>query len=235
MKIRTKEIKKDTFNLMRELKEGISHVFNFSPIRHILFLLGLVSFLGAPYQVLMPVFAKDIFHGGPEALSLLVAAAGAGALTGAIYLASRKSVIGLSKLIALSSGMFGLGLVLFSLSRVFWLSLFIVFVSAFFMMAQMASSNTILQTIAEEDKRGRVMSFYTMAFMGTVPFGSLLAGFLASKIGAPYTLLLGGLCCMAGSFGFSKQRKALGALVRPIYIKKGIIPEVAKGLQSATQ
>jgi MFS family permease len=235
MKLRRKEARKDSFNLGRELKEGIVYVLEFSPIRHILFLLGLVSFLGAPYQVLMPVFAKDIFHGGPEALSLLVAFAGAGALTGAIYLASRKSVLGLSKLIAISSGMFGLGLVVFSLSRVFWFSLGIVFISGFFMMVQMASSNTILQTIAEEDKRGRVMSFYTMAFMGTVPFGSLLAGFLASKIGAPHTLFIGGLCCMAGSFGFSRQRKALGAVVRPIYIKKGIIPEVAKGLQSASQ
>ena len=102
-------------------------------------------------------------------------------------------------------------------------------------MVQMASSNTILQTIAEEDKRGRVMSFYTMAFMGTVPFGSLLAGFLASKIGAPHTLFIGGLCCIAGSFGFSRQRKALKAAVHPIYVKKGIIPEVAKGLESASQ
>ena len=235
MKIRKKEVRKDHFNLGRELKEGIVYVFNFSPIRHILFLLGLVSFLGTPYQVLMPIFAKDIFHGGPQALSFLVAAAGAGALTGAIYLANRKSVVGLSKLIAISSGMFGLGLIVFSLSRVFWFSLGIVFISGFFMMVQMASSNTILQIIAEEDKRGRVMSFYTMAFMGTVPFGSLLAGFLASKIGAPHTLLIGGFCCIIGSFGFVRQRKALKAAVHPIYVKKGIIPEVATGLQSASQ
>lgn len=235
MKIHKKEFKHGPLKLMHELKEGFSYVFHFPPLRHILLLLSLVSFLGTPYQILMPIFAKDIFHGGPETLSWLVAAAGVGALIGAVYLASRKSVVGLSKIIAVSSGLFGLGLIIFALSRVLWFSLFIVLISGFFMLIHMASSNTILQTIAEDDKRGRVMSFYAMAFMGTMPFGSLLAGYLASKIGAPYTLLIGGVCCIAGSFGFSKQLKSLRAAVHPIYVRKGIIPEVAKGLQSASQ
>lgn len=235
MKIPKREVKKGPIKLSRELKEGFMYVLYFPPLRHILFLLGLVSFLGTPYQILMPVFAKDIFHGGPKTLSLLVAAAGAGALIGAVYLASRKTVIGLSKIIAISSGLFGFGLVIFSVSNILWFSLAIVVVCGFFMMVHMASSNTILQTIAEEDKRGRVMSFYAMAFMGTVPFGSLLAGILASKIGAPQTLFIAGLCCAAGSLGFFKQLEKVRSMIRPIYIKKGIIPEVAKGLQSASQ
>jgi len=234
MHVRLSSIPHKRSHFLAELRTGFAYVIKFSPIRHILFLLGIVSFLGTPYQVLMPIFARDIFLGGPQTLSLLVAMAGAGALTGAVYLASRKSIVGLGKMIAVSSGMFGLGLMIFSFSHIFWFSLGVVFMAGFFMMVQMAASNTILQTISDEDKRGRVMSFYTMAFMGMVPFGSLAAGSLAAKIGAPWTLCLGGLCCMLGAVGFARQLPGVRKVIRPIYIKKGIIPEVVQGIQSAS-
>lgn len=221
--------------LMEELKEGITYALNFPPIRSILLLLGLISLAGIPYTVLMPVFAKDVLKGGPHTLGYLMAASGTGALAGAIYLATRKSVQGLGKLIAWSAAIFGVGLVIFSFSQVLWLSLLLMIITGFGMITEMASSNTVLQTIVEDDKRGRVMSFYAMAFMGMVPIGSLLAGSLASKIGAPYTVMIGGICCLAGSVWFARILPYLREITRPIYIKKGIIPEVARGIQTATE
>jgi MFS family permease len=220
-------------HVFHELKEGFSYAFNFSPIKSILILLALISLMGVPYQVLMPVFARDIFLGGARTLGFLIAMSGIGALTGAIYLAARKSVLGLAKIIAISAALFGIGIAAFAFSRILWLSMAILLFSGFGMMVQMASSNTVLQTIVEEDKRGRVMSFYTMSFMGMAPFGSLLAGSLASKIGAPNTLFLGGLCCIIGALIFARKLPSLREKIHPIYAKKGIIPEVAKGIQSA--
>jgi MFS family permease len=233
MKIAQNTAKSKTRRIFRELKEGFNYAFNFFPIKIILMLLALISLVGVPYQILMPVFARDIFHGGPHTLGFLVAMSGVGALAGALYLAARKSVVGLGRVIALTSGLFGFGIIAFSLSRVLWISLAILLLSGFGMMVQMASSNTVLQTIVEEDKRGRVMSFYTMSFMGMSPFGSLLAGSLASKIGAPNTLLLGGLCCVAGALIFTTKLRSIREKIHPIYARKGIIPEVAEGIQSA--
>ena len=148
---------------------------------------------------------------------------GIGALFGAIFLASRKSVLGLGRIIVIASGLFGIGLIAFSLSRVLVISLLLMVPIGFGMMVQMTSSNTILQTIVEEDKRGRVMSFYAMAFMGMVPFGSLLAGSLANRIGAPYTVMIGGMSCILGSLLFARKLPALRVMVRPIYVQKGIV------------
>jgi MFS family permease len=220
-------------HIAHEIKEGFRYAFNFVPIKYILILLALVSLMGVPYQVLMPVFARDIFHGGPTTLGFLVAMSGVGALTGALYLAGRRSVVGLGRIIAATACLFGLGIIAFSFSRILWLSMIILLFSGFGMMVQMASSNTVLQTIVDEDKRGRVMSFYTMAFMGMSPFGSLLAGSLANKIGAPHTLLFGGACCIIGAAIFTSKLPSIRRQVRPIYMKKGIIPEVAKGMQAA--
>jgi MFS family permease len=136
--------------------------------------------------------------------------------------------------IAVSAGLFGIGLLAFSVSRVLWMSLLFMLLTGFGMVLQFAASNTVLQTIVDDDKRGRVMSLFTMAFAGAAPFGSLLAGGLASRIGAPATLLLGGVCCISGSLLFARALPALREMVRPIYARKGIIPEVASGLQSAT-
>ena len=233
MKVTKKDVRSQTRDIFLELKEGVSYAFNFSPIKHILLLLALVSLMGVPYQVLMPVFAKDIFHGGAHTLGFLVAMSGIGALIGAIYLAARKSVLGLGRIIAYSAAFFGVGIIIFSLSRQLWLSMLLLLLCGFGMMIQMASSNIVLQTIVDEDKRGRVMSFYTMSFMGMSPFGCLLAGSLASKIGATNTLLFGGAACILGAILFASKLPSIREKIHPIYAKKGIIPEVAKGIQSA--
>ncbi len=221
-------------HILLELKDGFIYAFSFVPIKWILILLALISVMGVPYQVLMPIFARDIFHGGPHTLGFLMAMSGFGALVGAIYLAARKSVIGLGRIVALTAGLFGITIIAFSLSRVLWFSMTIIFISGFGMMVNMASCNTILQTIVDEDKRGRVMSFYTMAFMGTMPFGSLLAGSLASTLGAPKTLLFGGVCCVLGAILFLIKLPLIRKGIRPIYAQKGIIPEVAQGIQSVS-
>jgi MFS family permease len=201
----------------------------------VLLLLALVSLVGIPYTVLMPVFANDVLHGGPNTLGLLMAASGVGALVGAMSLAARRSVLGLGKFIPLMAGVFGAGLIAFSFSRVLWLALALMIVTGLGFMVQMAASNTVLQTIVDEDKRGRVMSFYTMAFMGTAPFGSLLAGSVAERIGAPHTLLFGGIGCILGALWFAKSLPALRRDVRPIYVKIGILPEMATGIQQSTE
>jgi MFS family permease len=231
MRIKPRETHTTHRHILHELKEGYEYATGFAPIRSILMLIALVSLIGTPYTTLMPVFAKDIFHGGPYTLGFLMAASGSGALLGAIYLASRKSVLGLGRMITVAASLFGAGLIAFSLSRIFWLSVPFLLVIGFGMISQMASSNTVLQTIVEDDKRGRIMSFYAMAFTGTMPFGSFLSGSLASRIGAPNTLLIGGLACILGSIMFGRQLPKLRPLVRSVYVKKGILPEEALGFE----
>jgi len=211
--------------MLHGYREGIRYVFSFKPIKYILLLLALVSFMGMPYTVLMPVYARDILHGGPQTLGFLMGASGLGALIGAFYLASRKSVRGLGKWIPSAASIFGAGLVAFSISRSQWLSIVLLFFIGFGMIVQMASSNTLLQTIADDDKRGRVMSFYTTAFMGMTPFGSLFAGSLASKIGAPITLMISGIACAIGAAAFASKLGVIREEIRPIYVKIGIIPK----------
>jgi MFS family permease len=218
-----------------ELRDGWNYVSGFPPIRSILLLLGVISLMGMPYTVLMPIFAGKILGGGPHTLGFLMGAVGVGALTGAFRLAARRSVLGLGRLTAISAAVFGGGLVAFSRSPWLWLSLILMFVVGIGMMQQMASSNTILQTIVEEDKRGRVMSYYAMAFTGMAPFGSLLAGTVANRIGAPDTLLITGACCIAGAIWFARELPEIRRLVRPIYQELGILPEMATGLQQASQ
>ncbi len=225
MKIAPLQRKNQTTQVWQGLKDGFSYAFGFIPIRSLLLLLALVSLMGMPYSILMPVFAKDILHGGSHTLGFLVGCSGLGALAGAIYLASRKSVLGLGRIIVMASSIFGIGLIAFSLSRLIWLSLGLMVLTGFGMMVQMASSNTVIQTIVEDDKRGRVMSFYTMAIRGMTPFGSLLAGSMASSLGAPATLIFGGTACIAGALLFAKKLDSIRKIVRPIYIKKEIILE----------
>jgi MFS family permease len=173
----------------------------------------------------MPVFAKNILQGGPQTYGFLMGVTGVGALIGALYLASRTTVVGLGRVIIVALNIFGAGLIAFSFSRTLALSMGFLFLAGLGMMVQMASCNTIIQTIVEEDKRGRVMSFYAMAFMGMVPFGSLLAGSLASSIGAPWTVAIGGIACIAGSILFARQLPNIRKMVRPIYLDKGILRE----------
>jgi MFS family permease len=178
-----------------------------------------------PYPVLMPVFARDILKGDVGTLGLLMAGAGAGALTGAIFLASRKSPRGLVRIIITASLIFGAGLVLFSFSRMLALSLIFIAVAGFGMVTQMAASNTFIQLIADDDKRGRVMGYYVMAFMGLSPFGSLIFGWLASIIGAPFTLMAGGLCSMIGGMVFAGRFRTIRDQVRSAYRQKGLVDE----------
>ena len=221
-------------NVFSELKEGFAYVSSFTPIRSILLLLMCISLVGVPYSVLLPIFASDILHGGPHTLGFLTGASGMGALISAITLAARKTIVGLGRVIAVTAFTFGLGLIALGLSQWLWLSLPLMLVTGFSMMQQMSSSNTIMQTIVEESKRGRVMSFYTMAFIGVAPFGSLIAGFAANKIGAPYTVMVGGTLCMLTAFWFSRRLRGIREVVRPIYVKLGILPEVASGIQAAS-
>ena len=205
MRVAAHEKKGNGKPVWKELKEGFSYTFGFVPIKYTIFLLALVSLMGMPYTVLMPVYAKEILHGGSHTFGFLMGASGMGALTGALYLASRKNITGLDKLIPWAAVIFGTGLILFSFSNIFVLSLGLMVIVGLGMMLQMASSNTLLQTIVEDDKRGRVMSFYTMAFMGTAPFGSLLAGSSAKFIGVPNTILVGGISCILGALFFSRK------------------------------
>lgn len=210
-------------NPLQRIKEGFVYAFGFPPIRAILLLSALVSFFGMQYTVLVPVFAEDILKGGAETLGFLMAASGVGALGGGIYLATRQTVVGLGRLIVLGPGILGIGLIAFALSRLLPLSLLTMLFVGLGTIIQIASSNTVLQTIVEEDKRGRVMSLYMMSFLGTIPIGNLVGGWLARIIGAPYTLIIDGIVCMLGSIYFSKQLPALRKLVHPIYVKRGIL------------
>lgn len=211
--------------VLDELKEGWQYVSTSVAIRSILLLLALVSLMGMPYTVLMPVFAANILHGGPHTLGFLMAASGVGALAGAALLATRRSVLGLGSRIVFAASLFGAGLIAFGLSRHLWLSFTILPFIGFGMMQEMAASNTILQTIVEDTKRGRVMAFYSMAFQGMTPFGSLLAGTLATRIGAPQTVVLGGLACLLGSAWFWRALPEIRRTMRPIYIRLGILEQ----------
>ncbi|MBN1504991.1 MAG: MFS transporter [Candidatus Eisenbacteria bacterium] len=222
-------------HVLRDLKDGVSYAFGFTPIKYIILLLALISLVGMPYQVLMPVFARDVLHGGPHTLGFLVGASGVGAIIGAFYMAARKSVRGLGSMIPVMSGLFGVGLIAFSLSPNVWLSYFFVAVAGFGMIVHMASSNTVMQTVVDDGKRGRVMSFYTMSFMGMAPLGSLAAGSLAGTIGAPYTLAMGGALAVVGALLFARKLPEMGKAVLPIYAREGIIQEPGLGIQEGTQ
>ncbi|MFA5974017.1 MAG: MFS transporter [Lentimicrobiaceae bacterium] len=221
--------------VLTEIKEGFSYTFGFKPIRYLILLLALVSLAGTPITLLAPVFAKDFLHGNSSTFGFLMSAYGAGALIGAIYLLNKKSVLGLGKLIAFSVLIFGMGLIVFSVSRVLWLSVIVMIISGMGMMLHVASTNTLLQTITEENKRGRVMSFYSMAFMGMAPFGSLLSGSLAGLIGASGTLILGGVICIIGVSFYYKKLPSVRPFVRPIFERMGILPEIATGIEKASE
>jgi MFS family permease len=222
-------------HLLTELKEGIAYVAHSPPIRSLLLLLAMVSLLGLPFAVLMPVMASEVLKGGPNTLGLLMAASGRGALGGGGFLASRRTVKGFGRVIVLMAALFGVGLMAFALSRLVVLSVLAMVVTGYGMMVSLAASNTLLQTMVEERMRGRLMSFYSMAFVGTAPFGSLLAGALAARIGAPATIALGGGVCVAVAAWFSVKLPSLREQVHPVYQRLGILPRVATGMREATR
>jgi MFS family permease len=223
MRVSLSAVKGHTTGIVEQLKEGWTYVSSFMPIRTILMLFALISLMGMPFVVLMPVFAAQVLHGGPHTLGFLMGALGVGALISALSLVIRKSVRGLLKMIPIAAVVFGVGLVSFGLSHVQWLSFVLMLVTGFGMMQGTTASNTIIQTLVSEDMRGRVMSYYTIAFVGMAPFGSLLAGALGHTIGSPRTVIVSGIACVGGALWFWTRMKAIRKEMRPIYEQLGII------------
>jgi MFS family permease len=207
---------KSGHSMIEELKEGFSYVFNFRPIRSLILLMAAISLVGMPYATLLPAFAKNVFHGDASTLGFLTSAAGLGSLIGALFLSSRNGVLGLGRWIVIACCSFGVGLTCFGLSHSLYLSML-------FLLVQTASCNTLIQTIVDEDKRGRVMSIYTMAFVGLAPFGSLLSGALAAKIGTGETVFISGLVLMVLAAGFASRLRLIRQDVRPLYVERGIL------------
>ena len=224
MKITVPQARRPLRHISIELKEGWEYVRGSLPIRALLTNLGLVSMFGMQHSTLMPIVAGDVLHGGPNTLGFLMSAVGVGALVGTVALTMRRTVVGLGKRIMVATALAGAALIAFGLSKFLWISVLILPFLGFGLMQQMAPTNTILQTIVDDEKRGRVMSFYSMAFLGMAPFGALLAGNMAARIGAPETLMVNGVVCLISAFVFSRRLPAIRKVVRPIYVKMGILP-----------
>jgi len=227
MRLKSSEPRRNKSSMLEQIREGWDYVRTFRPIRSILLLFSLISLMGYSWSVLLPIFAGDVLHGGGATLGWLTAASGVGALASAVSLAARKSVVGLTGMLGIATGILGSALILFGLSHTLWLSLALMVFVGFGMIQVASVSNTVIQLLVPEDKRARAMSFYTMAFFGAAPFGSLLAGALAHSIGAPHTLILTGAFCVAGSFWFALELPKMRVVMRPIYRDKGLLIEPA--------
>src|SRR5579863_8280485 len=225
MRINPDQAQRATTSMIGQLKEGWTYVAASAPIRSILLLFALLSLMGWPFMVLMPVFAAQVLHGGPHTLGFLMGAVGVGSLTSALALVMRRSVRGLLRMIPIAAAILGVGLICFGLSHFLWLSMLLMLVTGFGMMQGITASNTIVQTLVDENVRGRVMSYYTMAFVGMAPFGSLFAGALAHAIGAPRTVIVSGVACILGSIWFITRLDAIRKEMRPIYERLGIVPQ----------
>jgi len=223
MRLRPRPRRVHATHPLRDLKDGFLYVAGSPPIRAVLLLMGLLSLLAIPYTVLLPVFAREVLGGGPHTMGFLVSAGGVGAVVGAVFLASRRSLLAIPRLIAAASAVFGIGLIAFAFSANLYLSVGLLMVVGFGMMVQLVSSNTLLQTVADEDKRGRVMSFHTMAFMGMVPLGSLIAGGLAKVLGAPGAVLVCGAASIVGSAVFAARLGHIHRSLRPLLEAKGYV------------
>lgn len=221
--------------MVQQLREGWVYVSESVPIRSILGLFAVLSLMGWPFTVLMPIFAAQVLHGGAHTLGFLMGAVGVGSLVSALTLVVRKSVRGLTKMIPIGAGIFGLGLIAFGVSHSMWLSMAMMLVTGFGMMQGLTTSNTILQTLVDEHMRGRVMSYYTMAFVGMAPFGSLLAGAMAHAIGAPNTVIISGAVCMAGGLWFWMRLTRVRRAMRPIYEQLGIVPREENPLEEGAE
>ena len=222
MRIRPLDIRRHASTLLAQMREGWDYVRTFRPVRTVLLLMVVVSLMGWPYTVLLPVFAGQVLHGGPNTLGWLTGASGVGALISAISLALRKSVAGLARMLQIASAMLGGALVLFGLSHTLWLSLILMVFAGFGMIQTASASSTIIQTLVPEDKRARAMSYYAMAFFGAAPFGSLFSGALAHRFGAPHTIVLTGAFCIVGAVWFTLELPKIGAIMRPIYQELGL-------------
>ncbi len=210
--------------MIEELRGGFDYVRHSPPIRVLLTVLAIVSTVAMPYTVLMPAFVSSVLHGGPNTLGWLMTATGVGALAGALYLASRPSVVGLGRVVTVATLLFGLGLIGFAFTRSLWLSLLLLPIVGGGFMVQLAGTNTVVQTLVEDRLRGRVMAFFTMAFFGTAPIGSLLAGVAADRIGLRWTIAICGVVSLLSGAWLGSKLPALRAIVHPIYRERGIMP-----------
>ncbi len=228
MRIRPKDtdFRRNAHSMFEQIREGWDYVRSFRPIRTILVMFALLSLMGWPYSVLLPIFAGQVLHGGAHTLGWLTGASGIGALVSGLSLTVRKSVVGLARMLQIAGALLGGALILFGLSHTLWLSLVLMVFVGFGLMQGAAVSNTIIQSLVPEDKRARVMGYYTMAFFGSAPFGSLLAGALAHRIGAPHTVMITGACCIAGSLWFTLNLPKVDAAMRPIYQEMGLLPGI---------
>jgi MFS family permease len=202
IRVSSASISKPEVNAFSLLREGFAYVQHSRPVRALLLLVAFVSIFGLPYSVLMPIFASEILHGGPRILGVLLGASGIGALMGALTLAARRNVHGLGRLVALSVAIFAVVLILFAVSRNVIISTILLVPAGFCLLLQMSASNTLMQTMVPDRMRGRLMSFYAMSLMGMAPFGSLIAGAVAVRLGAPLTVALGGGLCLGASLVF---------------------------------
>jgi len=234
MKVEPVSFTQQNSNVLQQMSEGIKYTFGFAPIRYLIILLSIVSLLSTSITLLAPVIAKEYLGGGADTFGFLMSAYGTGALLGAFYLLNKKTVLGLGRLIAIAVALFGIVLILFSFSRIFLLSTLLMAFAGLGTMLHTASTNTLLQTISEENKRGRVMSFYSMAFRGMSPFGSLLAGGLGGIISAPGAILLSGSVCFASAVLCFIKLPVIRNMVRPIYQSMGILPEIVEGVEQAS-
>jgi len=219
---RTWQTKEASGSPIENVIEGFQYVRQTRPIRSLLLLLGLVSLVGMPYAVLMPIFADRILHRGANGLGILMGATGVGALLGALTLAFKRGLKGLSNWITFSSAGFGASLILFGISKNFWLSVALLVPAGYSMMVQMASSNTLIQSMVPDRLRGRVMSVYSMMFMGMAPIGALGAGVVAHHLGAPLAVSIGGMACILGSAAFGAQVPAMRIEARRLILAQGL-------------
>jgi len=226
MRIRPMELRRVKAGMLVQMREGWDYVRTFRPVRTILILFALVCLMGYSYPVLLPVFAGQVLHGGPSTLGWLTGATGVGALASALSLAVRKSIVGLARVLQIAIAVLGVALIFFGLSHTLWLSLALMVIVGFGLMQGAAASNTIVQSLVPEDKRARVMSYYTTAFFGTAPFGNLLAGGMAHHIGAARTVMICGACCIAGSLWFALELPKMTAAMMKVYRKTGVIAEL---------
>ncbi len=225
IKLPPKKVVSSSNSFKKSFTEGFQYTFRSMPIRTLIIHLSILSLMGISFIVLLPAYAKEILGGGAETLGFLMSALGAGALTGALYMAGRNSAFGLSKIIAGFSILMGMVVLLAAFSTNTFVSLMLFYFGGLSMILSIAAINTLIQTISEDNKRGRVMSFYSMALMGISPIGNLIAGTMASKIGIPVTLIISGAITVVAGIWFLYNRNTLRNQLRPIYVEKGLLEE----------
>jgi MFS family permease len=223
MQIKPSDLRRRGTSMLEQAREGWDYVRTCRPIRTILLVFSFIGLMGYSWSVLLPIFAGQVLHGGPHTLGWLSGAAGIGAFVSALSLAVRKSVAGLTRMLQVATALLGGALILFGLSHWLWLSIVLLVLVGFGMIQSASVSNTVIQSLVADDKRARVMSYYTMAFFGSAPFGSLLAGTMAHRIGAPHTVMVTGAFCIACSLWLALELPKLNAAMFPIYREKGLL------------